>query len=223
MESLRILVLEDDEQTARTLAQGLEAQGFEVVCAGDVPTARALLESGPIDAAVLDVRVPCGSGYEILEAIRAGPRHAPVLMLSALDSVEDRVEGLERSADDYLVKPFAFAELIARLRALLRRPDRRVETIRFGALEIDPVRRLAQVGSRRLALTRTEFDLLVAFGERPGEILNRRLLLELVWGYRFDPGTNVVDVHVNRLRRKLADAGVGGSIRTMRGVGYAMG
>ncbi|MEZ4332241.1 MAG: response regulator transcription factor [Myxococcota bacterium] len=219
---MRILFLEDDEQTAGTLTRGLEDHGFAVLHAPDVPAARALLERGPIDAAILDVRVPHGSGYDVLEAIRAGARHVPVLMLTALDSVADRVDGLERSADDYLVKPFAFAELLARLRALLRRPAQRVEIIRVDGLEIDPVRRIVQVGARRLDLTRTEFDLLLAFGERRGEVLNRRLLLELVWGYRFDPGTNVVDVHVNRLRRKLADVGHGESIRTLRGVGYAL-
>lgn len=219
---MRILFLEDDEQTATTLTRGLEEHGFEVLHAGDVRAARLRLAGGPIDAAILDVRVPHGSGYDVLDAIRAGARHVPVLMLTALDSVADRVEGLERSADDYLVKPFAFAELLARLRALLRRPAQRVEIIELDGIELDPVRRVAWCGSRRLDLTRTEFDLLLAFGSRRGEVLNRRVLLELVWGYRFDPGTNIVDVHVNRLRRKLADTGHGDLIRTLRGVGYAL-
>ena len=122
---MRVLFLEDDEQTAHTLSRGLEAQGFVVLHAGDVPTALAKLEREPFDVAILDVRVPHGSGYDVLDAIRARALHVPVLMLSALDGVGDRVEGLERSADDYLVKPFAFAELLARLRALLRRPARR--------------------------------------------------------------------------------------------------
>jgi two-component system OmpR family response regulator len=217
---LKILFLEDDEQTAQTLTRGLEEHGFDVLHAGDVPSALARLAQAPVDAAILDVRVPEGSGYDVLEVIRARALHVPVLMLTALDSVADRVEGLERSADDYLVKPFAFAELLARLRALLRRPARRVETIVVEAVEIDPVHRIAQAGGRRLDLTRTEFDLLLAFAERRGEVLNRGVLLELVWGYRFDPGTNIVDVHVNRLRRKLADAGCAELIRTLRGVGY---
>jgi DNA-binding response OmpR family regulator len=219
---MRLLFLEDDEQTASALTRGLEDHGFEVLHAGDVPAARALLAQGPIDAAILDVRVPHGSGYDVLDAIRARAQHVPVLMLTALDAVSDRVEGLERSADDYLVKPFAFAELLARLRALLRRPGRRVEVIRVEGLEIDPVHRVVHAGSKRLDLTRTEFDLLLALAERRGEVLNRGVLLELVWGYRFDPGTNIVDVHVNRLRRKLADAGRVDLIRTLRGVGYEL-
>jgi DNA-binding response OmpR family regulator len=219
---VRVLFLEDDEQTASTLIRGLTEHGFDVMHAADVPAARERLAEKPIDAAILDVRVPHGSGYDVLDAIRAGARHVPVLMLTALDSVADRVDGLERSADDYLVKPFAFAELLARLRALLRRPAQRVETIRLEGIELDPIRRIATSAAGRLELTRTEFDLLLAFGMRRGEVLNRHVLLELVWGYRFDPGTNVVEVHVNRLRRKLADAGHDGLIRTLRGVGYAL-
>lgn len=219
---MKILFLEDDEPTARMLCRGLEENGFEVLHAGDVREAMTCLAQQAIDAAILDVRVPHGSGYDVLDAIRSRAAHVPVLMLTALDGVADRVEGLERSADDYLVKPFAFAELLARLRALLRRPGRRVETIRIDGVEIDPVRRVVQAGPRRLDLTRTEFDILLAFAERRGEFLNRSVLLELVWGYRFDPGTNVVDVHVNRLRRKLADAGHAEMIRTLRGVGYAI-
>ncbi len=219
---MKVLFLEDDEQTARTLCGGLEDHGFEVLHAGDVPAAIAQLARAPIDAAILDVRVPLGSGYDVLDAIRARAQHVPVLMLTAQGEVADRVEGLERSADDYLVKPFAFAELLARLRALLRRPGRRVEVIRIEGVEIDPVHRVVQAGSKRLDLTRTEFDLLLAFAERRGEVLNRGVLLELVWGYRFDPGTNIVDVHVNRLRRKLADAGRPDLIRTLRGVGYEL-
>jgi DNA-binding response OmpR family regulator len=132
------------------------------------------------------------------------------------------VTGLDRGADDYLVKPFAFAELLARIRALLRRPSQRVEPIHRDRLTIDPVRRQVICNGVLLDLTRTEFELLLAFVERRGEILNRSLLLELVWGYRFDPGTNIVDVHVNRLRRKLADSGHPDLIRTVRGVGYVV-
>jgi len=215
---VRILFLEDDVRTAQTLRRGLEGQGFEVAHAADVAAAIAQLAEGPIDAAILDVMVPGGSGYDVLERIRESRLHVPVLMLTALDGISDRVEGLDRGADDYLVKPFAFAELLARLRALLRRPAKRVDPIRVEGLEIDPIHRRVLRQGHRLDLTRTEFDLLLAFVERRGEVLNRALLLELVWGYRFDPGTNVVDVHVNRLRRKLEPLD---PIRTVRGVGYA--
>jgi two-component system copper resistance phosphate regulon response regulator CusR len=166
--------------------------------------------------------VPGGSGYTVLDRLRETHRHVPVLILTARDEVQDRVEGLERGADDYLVKPFAFAELLARLRAVLRRPGQRVDWIEIAGLEIDPVRRHIFKGETRLDLTRTEFDLLLTLVDRRGEVLNRELLLEQVWGYRFDPGTNVVNVHVNRLRRKLDDAGASDLVRTVRGVGYVV-
>jgi DNA-binding response OmpR family regulator len=219
---LRVLFLEDDSETARTLHKGLAERGFEVEHAADVASARALIADRSFDVAILDLGVPGGSGYDVLRELREAERDVPALILTARDAVEDRVEGLERGADDYLVKPFAFAELLARLRALLRRPSRRVEPLRAGALELDPIHRSARFAERRLDLTKTEFDLLLCLAERRGEILTRRLLLELVWGYRFDPGTNVVDVHVNRLRRKLAEAGGSAVVRTVRGIGYAV-
>jgi len=218
----KLLFLEDDAGTARSICRGLAERGFELVHVADVPHALAALEDGPIDAAILDLMVPGGSGYDVLAALRQAQRHVPVLILTALDAVDERVLGLERGADDYLVKPFAFAELLARLRALLRRPGQRVEALCAAGVEIDPVHRRAVCGGERLDLTRTEFELLLAFIERRGEVLNRQLLLELVWGYRFDPGTNIVDVHVNRLRRKLDAAGGSELIRTVRGVGYAV-
>jgi DNA-binding response OmpR family regulator len=144
-------------------------------------------------------------------------------MLTARDGVRDRVDGLERGADDYLVKPFAFAELLARLRAILRRPARRYEVLRVAGIDVDPVHRHATVNDRRVELSRVEFDLLLALAEQRGSTLTRRDLLATVWGYRFDPGTNVVDVHVGRLRRKLEVAGATGAVRTVRGVGYALG
>jgi len=219
---LRLLFLEDDLETAATLCRGLSARGFEVLHAADVPVALERLGAGRVDAAVLDLLVPGGSGYDVLEAIRASQRHIPVLILTALDAVGQRVEGLERGADDYLVKPFAFAELLARLRALLRRPAPGARPLAARGVEIDLLRRRAGIAGQPLELTRTEFELLLAFVERRGEVLNRQLLLECVWGYRFDPGTNIVDVHVSRLRRKLADAGRAGFIRTVRGVGYVV-
>jgi DNA-binding response OmpR family regulator len=219
---VKVLFLEDDAETAQAICKGLRERGYAVEHAGDVPSAKALLAAYRFDAAILDLMVPGGSGYEVLAELRARGRDVPCLILTARDAVDERVEGLERGADDYLVKPFAFAELLARLRALLRRPTRRIEPLRVQGLEIDPIHRQTSFGQRRVDLTRTEFDLLFSLAERRGEVINRLLLLELVWGYRFDPGTNVVDVHVNRLRRKLESAGVPGVVRTVRGVGYVI-
>jgi DNA-binding response OmpR family regulator len=171
---------------------------------------------------VLDLMVPGGSGYEVLHALRESRDSIPVLILTARDRVDDRVEGFGRGADDYLVKPFAFAELVARLDALMRRPARRVEPLRAGSVALDPLHRRATADGVRIDLTRVEFDLLLALFERRGAVLTRRQLLETVWGYRFDPGTNVVEVHVARLRRKLEAAGALDLVRTVRSVGYVV-
>jgi two-component system copper resistance phosphate regulon response regulator CusR len=220
--AVEILLLEDDSETARTLRLGLRECGYEVAVAGDAGQGLRLAQSQRFDAAILDLMVPEGSGFDVLRELRRDGGTTPVLIVTARDSVAERVDGLERGADDYLVKPFAFAELLARLRALLRRPARRFEPLAAGPLELDPVHRRAHVGGRRVELTRTEFDLLLCMLERRGEVLTRRHLLELVWGYRFDTGTNVVEVHLARLRRKLESAGASELIRTVRGVGYVL-
>lgn len=217
-----ILLLEDDAVTANSVAAGLRHQGYEVEAVGDVASARAAIERVAFDAAILDVMVPGGSGYDVLDALRARSGGIPVLILTARDGVDDRVEGLDRGGDDYLVKPFALAELAARLRALLRRPVTRVEVARVGALEADLLHRSARHGDTALGLTPKELELLHYLLLHAGEVLTRKELLEKVWGYRFDPGTNVVEVHVNRLRRKLEAAGAGDCIRTVRGAGYSI-
>jgi two-component system OmpR family response regulator len=220
---VRVLLLEDDRETAVALEKGLANEGHAVSLAGDVDTALGLLARAAFDVAVLDVMVPGGSGYDVVERLRGQPRSIPILMLTARGAVDDRVEGLDRGADDYLVKPFSFAELAARLRALGRRRDAEPNRLRSGALELDLIRRIATVTGRRLDLTQIEFGLLASLLRVAGEPVSRRELLREVWGYEFDPGTNVVDVHVNRLRRKLEDAGVGALIQTVRGHGYAAG
>jgi len=220
---VRILLLEDDRAAAKAVVEGLASQGYAVAHAADVAEALAHLGAESFDAAILDLMVPGGGGYPVLEALRTRTPGVPVLILTARDTLEDRVEGLDRGADDYLVKPFAFLELAARLRALLRRPASRVDAIALGPLEIDPLRRRVRRGDVVLNLTPKEFDLLLCLASRPGDVLTRKDLLRLVWDYDFDPGTNVVDVHVNRLRRKLEDAGVGELLRTVRGVGYVAG
>jgi DNA-binding response OmpR family regulator len=219
---VRILLLEDDLATAQAVAAGLSARGYEVVQAADAVQAAALGSEQSFDAAILDLMVPGGGGYAALEQLRQRSPGLPVLILTARDSVADRVEGLQRGADDYLVKPFAFIELAARLAALLRRPQTRVEVLRAGELEIDPLQRRAFHSGAPLPLTPREFELLHCLASHRGEVLTRKELLEVVWGYHFDPGTNVVDVHVTRLRRKLESAGGEGLIRTVRGIGYAL-
>jgi len=220
---VRILLLEDDLETASALEKGLSLEGHQVCVAARARDALGLVTSGAFDVAVLDVAVPDGSGYDVLAALRAAQRPTQVLMLTARGSVADRVEGLDRGADDYLVKPFSFAELAARLRALDRRPRANATELRSDALALDLIRRTATtVHGERLDLTPTEFSLLAALLRERGAPLSRRALLREVWGYEFDPGTNVVDVHVNRLRRKLEDRGLERVIRTVRGSGYAV-
>ena len=220
---MRILLLEDDHETAEALVKGLAQEGHDVEAAADVEGARRSLAATSFDAAVLDVMVPGGSGYDVLALLRSQEPRVPVLMLTARGAVEDRVAGLDRGADDYLVKPFSFAELAARVRALGRRAQPEATRLAWGALELDLLRRSAHVGKTRLDLTQTEFSLLAALLRAGGDPIGRRDLLREVWGVRFDPGTNVVDVHVNRLRRKLEDAGLAALIRTVRGRGYAAG
>ena len=219
---VRVLLLEDDPGTAAAVAAGLAAQGYEVVTAADVDAARKSADEHRFDAAILDLMVPGGDGYAVLDLLRSRTPGLPVLILTARDAVADRVEGLERGADDYLVKPFAFVELAARLAAVLRRPQTRVEPLSVGAISIDPLHRRALHAGELLNLTPKEFDLLLCLASRRGEVLTRKVLLDVVWGYRFDPGTNLVDVHVTRLRRKLEGVGAGGLIRTVRGIGYVV-
>ena len=219
---MQLLLLEDDRELASTLAAGLERSGYAVAHEETCPAALERVARTRFDVAVLDLMVPGGSGYEVLHALRDSRHSIPVLILTARDRVDDRVEGFGRGADDYLVKPFAFAELVARLDALMRRPARRVEPLCAGAVALDPLHRRATADGVRIDLTRVEFDLLLALFERRGAVLTRRQLLETVWGYRFDPGTNVVEVHVARLRRKLEAAGAADLVRTVRSVGYVV-
>lgn len=220
---MRLLLLEDDQETADTLAQGLGREGHDVTVVRDVPAALACIHAARFDAAVLDLMVPGGSGYDVLDVLRKSEPRTPVLLLTARSAVEERVLGLDRGADDYLVKPFSFPELAARVRALGRRGGESPVRLRCGELELDLLRHHATAKGARLDLTRIEFGLLAALLEAGGDAVSRRDLLREVWNVAFDPGTNVVDVHVNRLRRKLEDAGLSGVVRTVRGQGYAAG
>lgn len=216
-----MLALEDDLETLNALLAGLRLEDHVVFGAADVQSALLVIESTSLDAAVLDVGVPGGSGLDVLAFLRRTAPSVRVLLLTARSETSDRVAGLDGGADDYLVKPFSFAELAARLRALERRAPATTLLTR-GEVRIDLLGRNAFAAGVRLDLTRLEFALLVALARAQGEPLGRSALLREIWGYDFDPGTNLVEVHVNRLRRKLEGAGRDRALRTLRGRGYVL-
>ncbi len=221
---MRILVVEDELKLAEYLRKGLSEQGFIVDLARNGIDGRHLATEGQYDLIVLDVMLPGMDGFAVLAALRLTHR-TPVLMLTARDRVEDRVRGLHGGADDYLLKPFAFTELLARIRALLRRsgqPQSEATTLRLADLELDLLRRKAMRAGQRLALTAKEFSLLALLLRRSGEVLARTTLAEQVWDMNFDSDTNVVDVAVRRLRAKLDDPFPTKLLHTVRGMGYVL-
>lgn len=222
-EIMRVLVVEDEKKTADYLHKGLTEAGFvvDVVHRGDDGLHLGLTEH--YDLVVLDIMLPERDGWSVLAALRHSGRVVPVLILTACDAVSDRVKGLDLGADDYLVKPFAFSELLARVRSLLRRgPVRTSETLWVADLELDLPRHKAARAAQRLDLTPKEFALLSLLMRRKGEVLTRTLLAEQVWEMNFDSDTNVVDVAVRRLRAKVDDPYPKKLIRTVRGVGYVL-
>lgn len=224
-----LLVVDDDADVRASLERGLRLSGFAVRSAEDGPGAlRAVHERVP-DAVVLDLGLPGMDGVAVVTALRAMDHDVPVCVLSARDTVDDRVVGLEAGADDYMVKPFALTELVARLRALLRRgvrpapvPAAPGEVIEAGPLRIDLARRTVHVGERSVDLTKREYELLVVLARNADVVLTRARLLELVWGYDFATDTNVVDVFVGYLRRKLEADGTPRLVHTVRGVGFVL-
>ncbi|HLH71373.1 MAG TPA: response regulator transcription factor [Candidatus Dormibacteraeota bacterium] len=218
---MRILLVEDDHRLAASLRRGLEDAGFAVDAAYDGEEALACAEATPFDLIVLDVMLPGLDGLEVSRRLRGRRVHVPILMLTARDSVDDRVQGLEAGADDYLVKPFALRELVARMNALLRRhlPDR-TSTLRSGPIELDLGRHELRVHGRAVALTAKEFAILEYFMLNPGQLLTRNQIIEHVWNYDFDGGHNLIEVYVGRLRRKLLAAGTSDPLVTVRGFGY---
>lgn len=220
---MKILVVEDEAKTSRFLRTGLREAGFVVDVAGDGEEAIHMAEELAFDLIVLDVMLPKADGWQVLTLLRREGMELPILLLTARDAVDDRVKGFELGADDYLVKPFAFSELLARIRSLLRRsPLRQQEVLRVADLEVDQARHRAMRSGRRVDLTAKEFILLTLLAKRAGEVLSRTMIAEAVWDMNFDSDTNVVDVNVRRLRGKLDDPFPLKLIKTVRGVGYVL-
>ena len=221
---MKILLVEDEPKTGDYIKQGLAEAGFVVDLARDGVDGLHLGETGDHDLAILDVMLPKLDGWQVLAGLRRAKREMPVLFLTARDQVEDRVKGLELGADDYLVKPFAFAELLARVRTLLRRGGRKAEAEQMlvADLELDLMRRRVTRGGQRIDLTAKEFALLELLLRRRGEVLPRSLIASQIWDMNFDSDTSVIEVAMRRLRAKMDDGFEPKLIRTVRGMGYVL-
>ena len=227
MPGLRVLIVDDEPQFRRALERALSHEGYEVSEAANGLEALDAQADGAADAVVLDVLKPRLDGLETCRRLRAGGDRTPVLMLTARDAISDRVDGLDAGADDYLVKPFALDELLARLRALLRRTQEEegngvAEAVSFADLSLDPSTREVLRGEREMELTKTEFSLLELFMRHPKQVLSRSQIFESVWGYDFGPTSNSLEVYVGYLRRKTEAGGEPRLIHTVRGVGYQL-
>ena len=224
MGTVKILIVDDERAVRESLQRALELEGYEIELAADGREALERLGAdGHVDAVLLDVLMPGMDGLEVCRTIRRNGNPVPVLMLTARTQVEDRVEGLDAGADDYVTKPFALEELLARLRALLRRTaDGSGETLSFADLELDPGTREVRRGGELIELTRTEFSLLELFMLNPRQVLTRSVIFERVWGYDFGYGSNSLDVYIGYLRRKTEAGERPRLIQTVRGVGYAL-
>jgi two-component system, OmpR family, copper resistance phosphate regulon response regulator CusR len=221
---MRILVVEDERKVAAFVRQGLVEEGHVVEVAADGEAALDAVAGGPpYDLVVLDVMLPKRDGLSVLKTLRARRVQAPVLLLTARDGVADKVAGLDAGADDYLAKPFAFEELLARVRALLRRGRGAAEPVlRLEDLSLDPATRLVVRGGRRISLTAREYALLEYFLRNTGRVLTRPMITQHVWGMDFDPESNIVDVYVGYLRRKIDADGEPPLLQTVRGAGYSL-
>src|ERR671923_505873 len=224
MSTMRVLVVDDERAVRESLRRALELEGYQVELAEDGQEALDRLEAnGEPDAMILDILMPRVNGLEVCRRLRREGRRLPVLMLTAREEVENRVAGLDAGADDYVTKPFALEELLARVRALLRRtPGGSGELLRFADLELDPGTREVRRAGEPIELTRTEFSLLELFLLNPRQVLTRSLIFERVWGYDFGFASNSLDVYIGYLRRKTEAGGKPRLIHTVRGVGYAL-
>jgi two-component system copper resistance phosphate regulon response regulator CusR len=220
---MKVLLVEDDRKTVAYLRRGLVEAGFAVDVANRGDDGLHLALTSDYDLIVLDVMLPGRDGWSVIAPLRAAGRLTPVLFLTAMDAVPDRVRGLELGADDYLVKPFAFSEFLARVRSVLRRGTaRQKEILRVADLEVDTLRFTASRSGRKLDLTPKEFSLLTLMARRAGDVLSRTLIAEQVWDMNYDSDSNVVDVHVRRLRAKVDEPFAVKLIQTVRGVGYVL-
>jgi two-component system, OmpR family, response regulator MprA len=221
---VRILVVDDEPAVRVALERALKLEHYDVEMAADGKEALDLLATRHVDALVLDIGMPEVDGLEVCRRLRAAGDHTPVLMLTARDAVDDRVEGLDAGADDYLVKPFALRELQARVRAILRRTEVAHEegVLRFGDVTMDPIAHEVHRGERLIDLSRTEYSLLELFLHHPRQVLTRSTIFERVWGYDFGPTSNSLGVYVGYLRRKLEEGGESRLLHTVRGVGYVL-
>jgi len=220
---MRVLVVEDDPQVARFLKQALEEEGHAVDVASDGADGSALAHVNPYDLILLDVQLPKMTGLQVASEVRRSGLQTPILMLTSRDATQDKVRGLNAGADDYLTKPFALEELLARVNAITRRQQGPATgTLRFQDLEMDRLRRAVKRGGRALDLPPREFRLLEFFLLNQERVVGRTTLLEKVWDMSFDPGTNVVDAHISNLRKKLEEQGGSRLIHTVRGVGYVL-
>lgn len=220
---MRILLVEDDKALTEVLSRGLREAAHAVDQAGTVAQVWPKVGVERYDALILDVNLPDGSGFEVTRELRRKGDTTPILLLTARDEVEDRVRGLDAGADDYLVKPFALTELLARLRALARRPaEAQPPVLEVGNLRVDPGARAAERGGRSLELTTTEYALLEFLARHPGQVCGREAISDSVWDENYDPLSNIIDVYVARLRKKLDPDGDAPLIHTVRGAGYVL-
>ena len=220
---MRLLVVEDEKKVASFIRKGLEEEGYAVDLVSDGKTGLIMGLDGIHDLIILDINLPKMDGLSILRELRNKNVKTPVLLLTVRAAIEDKVIGLDTGADDYLTKPFAFQELLARVRALLRRrADAESPLLQVADLTLDPATRLVSRGDQKIELTAKEFALLSYFMRNPGRVLTRTMIAEHVWDYDFDPMTNVIDVYVNYLRKKIEANGEEKLIHTVRGVGYVM-
>jgi two-component system, OmpR family, response regulator MprA len=220
----RVLVVDDEPAVRRALERALRLESYDVALASDGEEALDVLASTPADAVILDVLMPRLDGYEVARRMRQAGDRTPILMLTARDAIDDRVQGLDVGADDYLVKPFALRELQARLRALLRRAGEGSdgEVLRYGDLVLDPVAHEVHRGDRLIELSKTEFLLLELFMRHPRQVLTRSTIFEHVWGYDFGPTSNALGVYIGYLRRKTEAGGEPRLLHTVRGIGYVL-